>query len=104
METKFTLITKLIGFDKFWKSSLNSKEEAIKSENILANRNHGKHEIIGLIEEKKGGHRWCLSVKNKKKGGKENVIFLYSKKSCILAAKLIREYNNNLDISYTKRY
>ena len=104
METKFTLITKHVGFDKFWKSSLNSKEEAIKLENTLTNRNYGKHEIVGLIEEKKGGHRWRLSIKNKKKGGKENVISLYSKKSCILAAKLIRRYNDNLDIFYTKSY
>lgn len=104
METKFTLITRHIGIDKFWKRSLNNKEEAIKLENILTNRDYDKHEIVGLIKEKKGGHRWCLSIKNKEKGGKKNVIFLYSKKSCILATKLIRKYNNNLDISYTKSY
>lgn len=104
MKTKFVLITRHIGIDKFWRRSFNSEEEAIEFKNIITNRDYEKHEIVGLIKEKKGGHRWCLTIKNPKKDWKTNVIFFNSKKSCKLAIKLIKEYNNDLITSYTKIY
>lgn len=104
MSTRFVLITKHTGIDKFWKRSFSSEEEAIVTKNILTNRNYDKHEIVGLIKEKTGGHRWCLCIKNQKKDRKEDVMFFNSKKSCKLVVDLIKEYDNNLITSYTKIY
>ena len=104
MGTKFVVITRHTGFDKFWKRNFSSEEEAIEFERILTNGDYGKYESVGLIKEKKGGHRWCLCIKNPKEDWKKDVIFFNSKKSCILATKLIKEYNSDLIISYTKSY
>ena len=104
MRTRFVLITKHIGIDKFWKRSFSSEEEAIEFKNVITNRNYDKHEIVGLIKEKTGGHRWCLCIKNPKKDWKKDVMFFNSKKSCKLVVDLIKEYDNNLITSYTKIY
>ena len=104
MEPKFVLITKHVGADKFWKTSFNSEEEVTEFKNIITNRSYDRHEFVGLIKEKKGGHRWCLCIKNPKKDWKKDVIFFNSKKSCKLAVGLIEKYDNDLITSYTKSY
>lgn len=104
METKFTIITRHIEVDKLWKRSFNSEEEAINFKNIITNRNYDRHKVIGLIKEKKSGHRWCLYVNNSKKDGKKDILFFNSKKNCILASKLIKEYNKDLTTFCIKKY
>lgn len=104
MEPKFVVITRHIGIDKFWKRSFNTEKEAIEFKNVITNRNYDKHEIVGLIREKTGGHRWCLCIKKPKKDGKVDIISFNSKKSCKLAVNLIKEYDNDLITSYFKNY
>lgn len=104
METKFVLITRHIGIDKFWTTSFKSEEEVIEFKNIITNRSYDRHEFIGLIKEKKGGHRWSLSIKNPKKDWKKDVIFFSSKKSCKLAIDLIKKHDNDLKTIYAKIY
>lgn len=104
METKSVIIARHIESDKYWERSFNSKEEAIEFKNALAHRIDDKHEIIGLIKEKRTGHRWCLIIKNPKKDWEKEVMFFNSKKNCVLAGKLIKYSNNNLKITYTKKY
>lgn len=104
MKRRHVLITKRYSDDKFWRRSFSSEEEAIEFKNIVTNRDHDKHEIIGLIKEKTGGHRWCLCIKNPKKDWRTDVILFNSKKSCKLAVDLIKKYDNDLITSYTKNY
>jgi hypothetical protein len=104
METRLIVITKHIENDQFWKRSFSSEEEAIEFKNSLANRDYNKHEIVGLIKERKSGHRWCLCIKKPKKDWEKEAMFFNSKKSCILAARLIKDYDNNLITTYSKNY
>lgn len=104
MGTRTVVIIKHIESDKFWRRSYSNEKEAIELENTLANENYNKYEIVGLIKEKRSGHRWCLCIKKPKKDWEKEVMFFYSKKSCILAAKLIKDYDNDLITTCTKSY
>lgn len=104
MGIRTVVLTRDVENDKFWKRSFSSEEEAIEIKNILANRHCYKHEIIGLIKEKTSGHRWYICIKNPKRDWKTEVMFFKSKKSCILAAKLIKDYDNDLITNYAKYY
>lgn len=104
MEAKFVLITKHIGTDKFWRTSFHSEEEIIEFKKLITNKSYDGHEVVGLIKEKGGGHRWCLCIKNPKKDWKKDVILFNSKKNCKLAIDLIKKYDNDLITSYTKSY
>ena len=104
MGTRLTLITKHIENGQFWKRSFSSEEEVIQFKNFLMNRDYDKYEIVGLIKEKKSGHRWCLCIKKPKKDWEKEAMFFNSKKSCILAAKLIKDYDNDLITTCSKNY
>lgn len=104
MGTKFTVITRNVKTDKFWKRTFRIEEEAIEFKDLVTNGYHDKYEFVGLIKEKRIGHRWCLSIKNPKKNWKKDIMFFNSKKNCILASELIKKYNNDLITSYTKTY
>nr|DAG78035.1 MAG TPA: hypothetical protein [Microviridae sp.] len=104
MEARFVTITRHIGADKFCKRSFNSEEEAIEFKNMVTNRDYDRHEFVGLIKEKSSGHRWYLYISNPKKDWKKDTMYFNSKKNCILAIKLIKEYNDDLIISYAKIY
>lgn len=104
MGIKSVVIARNIESDNFWKKKFNSEEEAIEFKNTLANRNYNEHKIVGLIKEERSGHRWCLCIKKPKKEGEKEIMFFNSKKSCILAARLIKDYDNDLKITCTKKY
>nr|DAR47484.1 MAG TPA: hypothetical protein [Microviridae sp.] len=104
MGTRTVVIIKHIESDKFLKRSYSNEKEAIELENTLTNENYNKYEIVGLIKEKRSGHQWYLYIKNPKKDWEEKVMSFYSKKSCKLAAKLIKKYDNDLITTYSKIY
>lgn len=104
METKLSVITRDVEVNKFWKRTFSNEKDAIEFKNIVENGYCVKQEFVGLIKEKKVGHRWCLCIRNSKEGWKQDMMFFNSKKSCILAGKLIKEYNSDLITYYIKNY
>lgn len=81
-----------------------TEKDAIEFKDHVAKGHCDKEELVGLIEEKRVGHRWCLIVKNPKKNGQRNVLFFNSKKSCILVSELIKAYDSDFITLYTKTY
>ena len=104
MGTRTVAITRHIESDRFWRRSFSSEEEAIEFKNTLPNRDCNRHELVGLMEEKRSGHRWYLCIKKPKKNWTREIMLFNSRKSCILAAKLFKDYDNDLIMTYTKVY
>lgn len=104
MKTKFTLITRHIGIDKFWSRSFKTIEEAIKVGEVLKNREFERHEIIGIVKNKNNGHRWSLQIWKPENPKSMGEILFCSKKDIIFAINALKDYNENLCIHYKKMY
>ena len=104
MKTKFTLITRHIGIDKFWSRNFNTLVEAIEVGEILKNRKAERHEIIGVVKNRDNGHRWSLQVWRPENPKSMGEILFCSKKDSIFAIKLIKEYDDTLKVKLTKIY
>lgn len=104
MKTKFTLITRHTGIDKFWSRSFKTIEEAIEMGEVLKNRGFERHEIIGLIKNRDNGHRWSLKIWKPENPKSMVEILFCSKKDITFAIKLLKNYNENLCINYKKMY
>ena len=104
MGTRFKLLTWNLEDDCIFSRKFKSEDRAIKTALSLENRRVCPHNVIRILKIEKTGHRWELAVWPKERPSKIEYVSFYSKKEAIFAAKVIKEYDNSLEIKLTKIY
>lgn len=104
METKFKLLTWNIEDDCIYSRDFKNEDQAIETALALENRKVCTHNLVGILETRKTGHKWELAVWPVKGPSKIEYVFCYSKEDAKFATKLIKNYDDTLNIKLTKIY
>lgn len=103
METKTIIIARSYNQELFYSKKFKNEKEAICHGEQVARQYKGC--VITYLKEKRNGHRWMVDVYEHVKG-KLNIstLTVNSKKSAILAARNLKEYDDTLNIYINKIY
>lgn len=103
METKTIIIAKSYNQELFYSKKFKNEKEAICHGERITHQYKGC--VITYLKEKRSGHRWTVDVYEQVKGVLNiSTIVVNSKKSAILAAKNLKEYDDTLKIYINKIY
>lgn len=103
METKTIIIARSYSQELFYSKKFKNEKEAICHGERITHQYKGC--VITYLKEKRSGHRWTVDVYEQDKGGLNiSTLTVNSKKSAILAAKNLKEYDDTLKIYINKIY
>lgn len=104
METKFKLLTWNIEDNCIYSREFRTEDQAIEMALALENRKVYTHNLVGILETRKTGHRWELAVWPAERPSKIEYVYCYSKEDAKFATKLIKNYDDTIEVKLTKAY
>lgn len=99
MKTRIIIIARSYSQELFYSKKFKNEREAINHGERIVHQNKGC--VITYLVESNTGHRWEIDVKE---GLNISTLVVNSKKSAILVAKNLKEYDDTLRLNINKIY
>lgn len=103
MEAKTIIIARSYDQELFYSKKFKNEKEAICHGERITHQYKGC--VITYLKEKRSGHRWTVDIyEHAKRKLNISTLMFNSKKSAILTAKNLKEYDDTLNIYINKIY